>query len=63
MDIIELIERTRKEKRILKQALCKLCKINRNTYTNYLNGGKVPYNVAVEMLAKLDKQIIIIDKI
>lgn len=63
INIIEKIDTTRKEKRVTKAQLCEYCRINKNTYTNYLKGSKVPYNVAVDMLNYLDKQILIIDKI
>ena len=63
MEIINIIEQYRKEKRVHKADLCGYASINKNIYAKYLNGSKIPYNVVKAMLGYLDKQILIIDKI
>lgn len=62
-NIIDLIEMYRKEKRVLKANLCSYANVNRNMYSNYLKGAKIPYVVVVDMLTYLDKQILVIDKL
>ena len=63
MEIINIIEQYRKEKRVHKDALTKCANLNKNMYANYMKGSKLPYDVAKQMLERLDKQILIIDKI
>lgn len=63
MEIIDIIERYRKEKRVHKEALTNCANLNKNMYANYVKGAKMPYEVVKAMLEYLDKQILIIDKI
>lgn len=63
MKMIELIEKYRIEKRLRKVELTDYCNLNKNMYAKYLAGAKMPYNVVIAMLERLDKQILIIDKI
>lgn len=61
--MIDLIEKYRIEKRLKKVDLTDYCNLNKNMYAKYLKGSKLPYEVAKLMLERLDKQILIIDKI
>ena len=63
MEIIDIIERYRIEKRLKKADLTDYCSLNKNMYAKYLKGAKIPYEVVKAMLERLDKQILIIDKI
>lgn len=61
-NIIDLIEKYRKEKRVRKAELCSHANINVNMYVKYLQGSKVSFKVARDMLECLGKQIVLVDK-
>lgn len=61
-NIINLIEKYRKEKRVRKAELCSYANINVNMYVKYLQGSKVSFKVARDMLECLGKQIVLVDK-
>lgn len=61
-NIIELIEKIRLEKKATKADLCTSAGINKNMYSKYINGSRIPFYVVKSMFDSLDKRLIIIDK-
>lgn len=60
--IINKIERLRKEKRLTKKKLCEYSNISTNMYSKYLNGSKIPFETACNMIEYMDCKLIIISK-
>lgn len=61
-NIIEYIDELRTQRNVKIKDLCKYCKINKNSYTNYLNGSKPTFETVKAMLTYLGQELITIDK-